>query len=310
MTQSPLELPGWLEFNTWRTGLTALPHSSPSNEGSVVTGVLYVDRRGRVVVPPNNPYLPVGFHSEVTRPSSRTADWLRLAAPLVDEMRKRGVVNQVQLPPEIEDVRPWTWSRFLVGVQYTYVVPFPFDASVLSRRIRRDIEQRRAGSPVDGLTPMRVSDPDLVLACLAASEARKGFSNGLGRADLDTLARLVGDEHLRMYACIDPQGQFESTEIVIHAPGARAIGWVHGSTASGLAHGAAATLRWFVFDDLATAGATGIDLCGANIPAVAAFKASSGAMLQPTFSIRSYSGRSAARFAIESIKARRRPTGE
>src|SRR5450759_3763342 len=59
---TPLELPGWLEFNVRRTSLEARRFSFALTPGGPeIRAVLYLDRRGRVKMPPNNPYLPVAF---------------------------------------------------------------------------------------------------------------------------------------------------------------------------------------------------------------------------------------------------------
>src|SRR3954471_16225522 len=113
---TPLELAGWLEFNEWRSGLAVRRFSATRGDGRELRAVLYVDRRGRIQLPPNNAHLPIVFHSLRQRASGRTSDWLALAAPLVHEMKKRGVRKPINLPAEIDDVRPWRWGGFLIDV--------------------------------------------------------------------------------------------------------------------------------------------------------------------------------------------------
>jgi hypothetical protein len=56
-------------------------------------------------------------------------------------------------------------------------------------------------------------------------------------------------------------------------------------------------LLWrYLLADLEGAGAAGIDFCGADIESIATFKARWGANLAPTYNVRTYSTRTAARF--------------
>ena len=48
MALTPLELPGWLEINAWRTGLEAHRFSAATQGGPEFRGVFYLDRRGLV----------------------------------------------------------------------------------------------------------------------------------------------------------------------------------------------------------------------------------------------------------------------
>jgi hypothetical protein len=290
---TPLELPGWVEFNTWRTGLKALAFAhAPAPGGPEIRAILYLDRRGRVRCPINNPFLPVAFSSPRHSPSGRTADWLAVAAPLVDEMKRRGVVNATALPPDVEDVRPWGWRGFRIGVGYTYLLDLPFDPGRADRGARRNAEKAaRLGMRVE-----RVRDADLVAECLTETESRKNFSHRLGPRELRAADDLLGPDSLRMYACLDRDGQAAGAYIVVHSPGTRAVAWQAGTKTAFLPSGAGHLLQRHVLDDLSAAGATGVDFGATDDRQLARFKASWGFRLTPTFNVRSYSGRAAARF--------------
>jgi hypothetical protein len=300
---TPLELPGWLEFNTWRTGLSAHRFTQRIGEEADLDAVLYVDRRGRVRLPPNNPYLAVVFRSERRSASGRTSEWLRAAAPLAAEMRRRGVVNQLYLPPEVEDARPWTWNGFISSVRYTYYLDFPFDDAVVNRETRR--QARKAAER--GLAAERTDDVGGVLRCLAETEARQGFSHHIGARELNRARELVGEDGLRMYVCRLADGTPAGACVILHAPGARAIGWLAGGSTTEPATGSTQLVWQAAFTDLLAAGAVGIDLGGANIPSVARFKSYWGARLVPNYGIRTHSLRTAARFAADWLASRRRP---
>lgn len=304
---TPLELPGWVEFNVWRTGYVARSFAfSPTSNGPEVRAVLYLDRRGRVRVPFSNPFLPVVFRSGRKNSSGRTAEWLNGAEPLVREMKERGVVNATSLPPDIDDVRPWIWHGFQVGVRYTYVLDFPFDPASADRNVRRNSDK---ASKLD-MTVERVRDVNLVVDCLTETESRKGFSHHLGARELREADNLLGPDNLRMYVCFDRERGASSSCIVIHAPGAPAIAWVAGTKTSLLPSGASHLLWREVIADLADAGATGLDFCGANIGPVANFKSGWNPRLAPAYHVRTYSIRAGARFIAEWRDSRRSAVDE
>lgn len=263
----------------------------------------YLDRRGRVKLPLNNAYISVVIRSERQLPSGRTAEWLNVAAPLVDEMKRRGVANQLQLPPDVEDVRPWYWGGFLVGVRYSYLLDFPVDPSVIDRSHRKNI----AAATASGMAVERVSDVALVVECLEATQQRANFSLRLGARELRAACDLIGTESLRMYVSFDASGRPASTAVILHVPGARAIAWLAGGSTTPALRGAGHLLWRSVFDDLASAEAVGIDLCGANTRSIAEFKSRWGSRLVPTYSVRPHSVRAGARFVADWVNSRSRP---
>jgi hypothetical protein len=215
-------------------------------------------------------------------------------------MAERGFANQIRLPPEIDDVRPWSWKNFLVGVFYTYCLDFPFDLSLVDPDARRLADK----SERLGMTVERVEDVDVVFECLRASEERKGFSYGVDASQLRVVQGLLGSDALRMYVCFDPEGKPATATVFVHAPGSRAIEWMAGTKTSPLTDGASCLLNRFFLTDLAAAGASGVDSVGANIEKVAMFKAQWGGRLLPTYSVRTHSVRAGARFLADWRAAR------
>jgi hypothetical protein len=210
-------------------------------------------------------------------------------------------VNATALPPDVEDVRPWGWRGFRIGVGYTYLLELPFDPGRADRGARRNAEKAvRLGMRVE-----RVRDADIVTECLAETESRKDFSHRLGPRELRAADDLLGPDNLRMYASFDPDGRAASACAVIHSPGARAVAWVAGTKTVSLPSGAGHLLWRHVFEDLSEAGAAGLDLCGANIKAVADFKSRWNPILTPAYNVRSYSVRAGARFLAEWFESRR-----
>lgn len=287
--QSPLLLDGWLEFNRIVHGLEPRRFSSGfDTQGATLDAVLYLDDRGRVRHPWRNPYLPVDFRPTPTGYAHRIErQWHDAVAPLVSEMRQRGVVNTLNLPPSVQDVRPWLWAGYRVGLRYSYLVDFPFDRALTSKAIRSRIRSaERKGYRVE-----RTTDFDQVYECLRSTEVRQGYRLGVNRADIELAHRLLGDKHLLAFAAFAPNGEMASVTINIHVRGSHSIGWVGGSRAEYMKDGAADLLELDSWDQMERLGATGIDLCGANLPTIAAYKASLGARLVPYYTIEPYSSR-------------------
>lgn len=277
---APLELPGWLEFNSWRTGLRAHRFSSSSG-GPEIRAVLYFDRRGRVTLPPNNPYLPIVFKSGRHRPSGRTSEWLNAVDPLVDEICRRGAANRLRLVPDVTDVRPWRWHGFAIDVGYTYCLDFPMDPTLVDRCQRRGAER----AAQQGMTVERVPDIKAVVDCLIETQERKRIVFGLSEQELRAAQQMLGEDGMRTYVCFDSRGCPASSCVILHAPGHRAIGWLAGMKRAHMADGAGHLVWRAAFDDLAAAGATGLDLCGGELRPTGEFKARWGAALVPVFCV-------------------------
>ena len=297
---TPVELPGWVEFHAWRTGLKP-DRFSTSDGSSQVRAVLYLDQHGRVRLPHLARYIPVVFETQRQRPSGRTAEWLRVAAPLVEEMKRRKVPNLIYLPPAIDDVRPWQWRGFLVGVDYTYLLDFPLDTALIDRNHRSSCEKATRL----GMTVERVSDADPVIECLEESASRVGYSLEIRHRELRKAQSLLGSDSLRTYVCYDREGRPASSCVVVHLPDNRAFGWLAGTKTARLGDGANHLLWRTAFDDLAAAGATGVDFGGPSSPSIASFKSRWGSRLLPMYSIRSYSVRAGARLLANWLGPRR-----
>lgn len=297
LLQGPLALDGWLEFNRVKWGLEPqrFLRGSLEAEHAALNAVFYANKQGKLRHPRRNPYTPVTFRpTPTTQPSKLTRQWLDLATPLAEEMRHLGVINTITLPPEVTDVRPWIWSGFQVGVMYTYIVDFPFDDSLTSTNIRREIRKsRKAGFRVERTTDMKA-----VQACLASSESRQGYDLGLTARDLDVARDLLGDEHFHAYVAYAPNGDIAAVSPTLMTPGTNAICLSRGTHTEYLSSGVAKLLDAEMFEQLAGSGAIGYDYCGANMPSIANYKAAWGARLVPYYSIQSYSLRRLARWSL------------
>jgi hypothetical protein len=153
----------------------------------------------------------------------------------------------------------------------------------------RGHRQNRQKAAMLGMTVHRTRDVDPVVDCLAESGARKNFAVRLDRRKLQAALDLLGEDGLRMYVCYDSKGQPASSCIVLHAVGARSIGWLSGTRTNHLVDGSSAFLWRSVFDDLTSAGAIGIDFCATDGRTLAAFKSRWGSRLAIAYNVRTYS---------------------
>lgn len=292
---SPLAHPGWLEFNSRKWGLKAQVVCL-SGDGAplpAIDAVLYLDRRGRIVHPALNPYVPLSFTSTPTRGRSRLyRQWLEAAGWMAAEMRGRGLRSAIALPPDIEDVRPWQWAGFRADLRYTFVLDLPHAAEHQDPMVRNRI----TSATRRGYRCEQGADLADVWSCLLGTQARQGFVHGLSLADLTLAHGCLGDERLRRYVCYAPDGQPASALVVLHEPQGDAIGWVAGTRHDDLASGAAQLVTQFALADLAAAGAQRLDWAGANLATVAAAKANWGPRLVPYYVVEAPNARSIAKY--------------
>src|SRR5690606_10938218 len=130
--------------------------------------VYYRDRRGRIVMPPGIPFLPIAFESTPTTSRARLdRQWLDVGQALADDMRARGLSGAVTLPPEIDDIRPWLWSGFAATVGYLYRLELPHSGKPVDLTARRRIGEAVSRT---GLTVDRPSDPVDVFRCIEQAQ--------------------------------------------------------------------------------------------------------------------------------------------
>lgn len=282
--RTPLALDGWLEFN--RLKWDVIPHKVrlklTEKEFPTVEAVLYTDRKGRLRLPPRNPYLPISIGTSNTQLASRlyrqTVDAGQL---LADNMKGRGLGGAISLDPVVQDVRPWVWNGFVARPSYTFHIDLPFDVSTSDTTFRKRVRAaERRGFYVRVHAPLRD-----VLDCLIGTEKRQGFSHRLALRDLEVAKDLLGEDYFRTYVAYDAENRPASARIALHYPGARAVGWVAGTKPEYLSDGVAQLVLAYTLHDLHQAGATSFDYAGANIRSVAAAKANAGGRLVTYYTI-------------------------
>lgn len=283
---SPLELPGWHEFNRWKWGVTLEEVCIQGDSGRPsMEAMLYLDKRGRICQPLHNPYLPLRFLPTPTRSIHRlTHQWLEVSEALAARMRERKLAGMLMFGPEVSDVRPWQWAGYDVGVRYTISLDFPYDLSAADGMVRNRV--KKAGAA--GYRCERVLRPEDVQVCLRETEQRQGFVHRVSGEDLRLLTELLGEEQVRSYICYAPNGEPATAQVILHRPGGRALGWLVGSASEHLRSGATQLLIWEMLQDLQAAGADGFDFIGANMKSVAASKTNWGGRIMPYYTVREY----------------------
>lgn len=103
---SPLFLDGWLEFNQrkWNLKPKVVEFRENNKEQPLLRAVLYYDSKGRIRMPPRNPYLPVDFQPTPTELLGRLGrQWLALGAMMAEELRHSGVRGSIAFSPTITE---------------------------------------------------------------------------------------------------------------------------------------------------------------------------------------------------------------
>lgn len=278
-------LESWVEFNRQKYGVRAeRVRLCPAASGVPAVEAVYIlNARGRIWKPPISfTYLPIHFVPTPTISGPRLErQWLEVGTLLAEDMRARGLAKVLYLPPEVTDARPWQWSHFEVGMNYTYRLALPVDPARFEPTRRR----RVARAAKAGFRCERVTDMAAVHHCLQETERRQGFSHHLTLGDLELARAVVGDDAFRCYVCYAPNGEPAAATSAVHAPGHIAQGWVVGSVADYLSTGATQELFAYMFDDLAQDGAVGFDFCGAGDYLQSRTKAAWGADLVPFYTV-------------------------
>ena len=113
------------------------------------------------------------------------------------------------------------------------------------------------------------------------------------------MPELLGDESFRGYIGYNKHGEVVSGGIRLHLPGGTSVDWSQGTVRSELKSGINQLLYMEVLKDLAKSGAVAFDFVGANIPPVAAAKATWGFPLVPYITVRTPDFRHLAKVTLQ-----------
>jgi hypothetical protein len=253
--------------------------------GPTLRAIGYADRKGRLLLPPYQPHLPLEFKPTPTdAPYRLQRQWLETSRCLVDDMLARGIRGELTFSPAVADPRPWQWSWFRVLPRFTNFIDFPFTLDQADRVMRQQANKAARA----GFVCRKTDHIEDALACLSGSESRRGFRYGMTLQGLEMAHRLLGPECLRVYVAYAAGGEPATARVVLHRPGGRACDWLAGTMDKHLHGGATQLLMAFMFDDLQQAGAAGYNSCGADVEPVAYAKSMWGGRLMTQFSVLAY----------------------
>lgn len=301
---SPLFLESWVEFNCQRWGVRPirLEYHPNDSELPLLRAILYTDKKGRILLPPRNPYLAISFQPTPAQRNYHVyRQWRTMASLLAAEIRRRGLAHfDLWLPPEVTDVRPWQWVGYRTPVRYAHYLDFPYKLSDADNMVRRQVTKANRF----GCTCSRTTQVRPAFACFEQTETRHNFHLSRFLPDeLEMAQSIVSEEHYRAYACYAPDGEVTSSLIVLHAPGARAIALLFGTKVDYLTTGVARLLLHYALQDLEVSGSIGLDFGGVMAPNVARAKEALGGRLMPFYSLEDYSWRQFLRRMRNTLKA-------
>ncbi len=274
----------WAEFNRlkWNCEAVVFSCQEPGSE-AYCESVFFLNKQGRLYLPPLNPYHPTVFQATPTsKPYRVNKQWHVFADKLADEMLKVAGSANFILPPHIQDVRPFIWRNFKIDVKYTYYLKLPYSKEALTTAIRGKLKKAAAA----GYRAECTTNLTDVHECLIGTENRKGFSHQLTIQDLELARSLFGDERFRSFVCYAKDGEPVSSSISILQGNGHAIGWLAGSKSEHLSYGVSQLLLSYELQDLHASGVQTFDLCGANIRSVSESKAAWQGELIPYYGIR------------------------
>lgn len=284
MFNDPLFHAGWIKFNCDYWNLTAeiIELNSEKENVWALKTIIYKNKKGEIVTPPRNPYLPVIFSSSSTAPASysrrRRAAYEGLAA-VYDQSNCKG---SLVLSSDVEDVRAFTWEGFSVAPLYTYHLDIQSYKKQADARVLK--HARKAESK--GYYIERTQDFDLVQKCLTASEQRKGFSHAVDAEGLKLLNEYMSSDYLHCYFVKNAMHEVVGARILIVDGGNKVLAWSAGIDSSVLKDGVNHFMVEKLLELYAKESYKIFDFVGANIPPVAAMKEAWGGELVTYYALR------------------------
>lgn len=278
--RSALFVDGWLQFNEEKWGYKPerVLYQIPGKELPKLEGVFYLNKRGHVVVPPRNPYLPLQFTPTPTeQPYRLYTQWLVVSEMLAEDLQKRGFRGNISFPPGFIDGRAFQWLGVNVGIHYTFVAPLPINDKLLDASVRKNINKAVRGSYSVTLS----EDWEAINYCLKKTEEVKNFSHLFSSRELEYACKILGKKSFRGYLCKSSKGEPVSGQIKLFLAEGVSIDWSAGTDRDHIKNGVNQLLYKSSFDDMAEDGGEIFDLCGANIESVANAKATWGFPLVP-----------------------------
>lgn len=304
-TRSALFHDGWLKFNeeTWGFKSERVVYRLPGKELPSLETVLYLDKRGRVRMPPCNPYLPLQFSSTSTEKNCQLYTQLTSVMKLLaEDVKRRGVSGSLAFPPGFLDARAFQWLGFETTFNYTFVAHLPFYDSNLDTSVRKN--SRKAER--EGCTVKRSHNWDEVIYCINKTAQTKGFDYLFDVDQLTRCSEILGDHILFAHIGYSAELLPISAQVKISMPDGICIDWLAGTDRSFINSGINQYLYSQALNEITIAGSKYFDYCGANIESVARAKAAWGFDLVPYITIVDHSLVGKAKKAVGHVRGARK----
>lgn len=283
INMDPLFEEGWIKFNEHKWGVKAsVIELSPTNIWNLKT-VIYLNKHGKIVLPPRNPYLPIYFECEAQNLPKVNARKREAFSALADIYDKKGVHGTVTFSPNIMDMRSFTWKNFIVTPIYTYHI----DIETFSENARNSVINKAKKAIMNGYHCEISKDYAAIEKCLSFAENRKSFKHRTTKEDLAYLANTLGDENFICFLAKDKDGNpvgtwirlFEKNGGIVHA-------WSASVENNALRDGVNSLLGQVAFEYFEQVKCRIFDFGGANLPSVASMKENWGGELVTYYTIR------------------------
>lgn len=283
-TRSALFLDGWLKFNEEKWGYMPerVLYQIPGKDLPKLEGVFYLNRKGHVVMPPRNPYLPLQFTPTPTeQPYRLYTQWFEVSKLLAEDLGKRGFEGSISFPPGFFDARAFQWLGMDVRIRYTFITSLPIYEKLLDASVKKNINKALRAD----YSTSHSENWEAIDYCLKKTEEVKDFSHLVSSKELEYACNILGKESFRGYLCKSEKGEPVSGQIKLFLAEGVSIDWSAGTDRNHIKNGVNQLLYKDSFEDMAGNGGKIFDLCGANIESVANAKATWGFPLVPYITI-------------------------
>ncbi len=193
---------------------------------------------------------------------------------------------ELTLEPSIADIRPFLWRRWKSKVSYTYRVSLASDDIIwnsFNQNIRRMVRKaERLGLTV---APHRDIQAITHLLQLVFNKQNLPFQISYEKM-IGLLSNIFEMKNVVSLGAFDSGGNLVAIDIAL-LDGKRAYMFLSASDPNRRKMGGTAFLRWHHFRHLRQY-VDEVDLTGADIPAIAAFKSSMGGQLIPYYRVKSH----------------------
>lgn len=270
----------WVHYTEekWNLRSEKVRYTLPGKELPAIEGILYLDKKGRVVNPPLNAFLPFVFIPTATKKTCQLYhQWVDLTKIMALDIKKRGHIGGVAFPPGFIDGRAFTWAGLNISVRYTFVGELPFEDSNLDTSVRTKVRKALKNN----YSVERTQEWDKLVYCLRKTTDYKGMVGVIQESDLIKLHKLFGDDFMYAHVCLSEKGNPVSGQVKFAMPDGMCIDWAAGTDRDFIRDGVNQLLYYEALREIEKTGTKYFNYCGANIENVASAKAEWGFPLVP-----------------------------